>query len=142
MQVEVCNRQSALECPAEAVREVIRLALEKEGRDAELSVALVGDAEMAVLNERFLGSDAVTDVLAFPYESEGKFINGEIVANAELAVRESASRPHGAADELMLYVVHGLLHLLGYDDDSPEATQRMRRREQDILRAAGRVVAF
>ena len=105
-------------------------------------MALVGDAEMAVLNERFLGSDAVTDVLAFPYESEGKFINGEIVANAELAVRESAARPHGAADELMLYVVHGLLHLLGYDDDSPEATQRMRRREQDILRAAGRVVAF
>lgn len=142
MQVEVSNRQSALECETQSIRDIVGAALAEEGKDAELSVALVGDREMAALNERFRGCNDPTDVLAFPYESDGEFVSGEIVANAELAVRESASRAHSADDELMLYVVHGLLHLLGYDHREAESTRRMRQREQAILHAAGRAVEF
>ncbi|MGD2176069.1 MAG: rRNA maturation RNase YbeY [Candidatus Brocadiaceae bacterium] len=137
MRVEICSRQKAIDCEPAEIRRVVRTALRQEGRDAELSVALVGDELMTRLNRRFLGRDAVTDVLAFPYGSRDDCIEGEIIVNAELALRQSADRPHEAKDELMLYLVHGLLHLLGYDDHDPEQIRRMRDREQQVLSAAG-----
>jgi probable rRNA maturation factor len=140
MRIEIANRQRSVQCPPKVVRKVLREALKLEGRDAELSVALVGDAEMTDLNRRFLGRDKVTDVLAFPYEDRGDAVVGEIVANAELAAREAAQRAHSAQDELMLYVVHGLLHLLGYDDHRLADRRRMREREQVILDSAGHAV--
>ncbi|MHC5033504.1 MAG: rRNA maturation RNase YbeY [Planctomycetota bacterium] len=138
--MEICSKQSVLDCPADVVETVVRQALDQEGRDADLSVALVGDQEMTELNRRFLGRDAVTDVLAFPYETRGAVITGEIVVNAELAVRQAAERSHGAVDELLLYVVHGLLHLLGYDDGEAEDARRMSERERAILKASGHAV--
>lgn len=137
MKLEVFNKQNNLECPADDIRRVVQTALEQEGREAELSLALVDDEGIVELNRRFLGREGVTDVLAFPYgESEGK-VEGEIIVNAELAVRQAEDRPHGAKEELLLYIAHGVLHLLGYDDHEPEETRRMRRREQDVLTAAG-----
>ncbi len=121
---------------------MLETALRMEGRDAELSVALVGDEEMTALNGRFLGRAEVTDVLAFPYSAEGEPLAGEVVVNAELAAREAAGRGHGAREELLLYLVHGLLHLLGYDDHSAPDRRRMRRREAEVLAAAGRKVEF
>ena len=142
MQMEINNRQKAVRCPAREVRRVLETALRMEGRDAELSVALVGDEEMTALNGRFLGRAEVTDVLAFPYSAEGEPLAGEVVVNAELAAREAAGRGHGAREELLLYLVHGLLHLLGYDDHSAPDRRRMRRREAEVLAAAGRKVEF
>ena len=84
----------------------------------------------------------VTDVLSFAYSDEGEPLAGEIIVNAELAARQAAGRPHSAQDELMLYLVHGLLHLLGYDDHTEEDVGRMRRREHEVLAAAGRAVEF
>ena len=142
MQVEINNRQKALEFAEGDVADLLCLALRMEGRDAELSVAIVGDREIADLNRRFLGRRRVTDVLAFPYSDEGGALAGEIIVNAELAAREAAGRAHSAQDELMLYLVHGLLHLLGYDDHTDEDRRRMRRREGEVLAAAGRSVEF
>lgn len=142
MVIEITDRQDVLKCPPQAVRRVLSEALRLEGRDAELSVALVGDGEMMELNSRYLGRAETTDVLAFPYGEDGDHIAGEIVVNAELAAREAAGRSHSAQDELMLYLVHGLLHLLGYDDHDPQATRRMRAREQAALKAAGRHAEF
>jgi len=142
MQAEICNRQTSVDVAEEDVLRVLRLGLELEARDAELSVAVVDDGEIQALNRRFLGRDEVTDVLAFVYETMGDTVNGEIVVNAELALREADARPHGAREELMLYLVHGLLHLLGYDDHADDERDRMRDREQEILRAAGYAVVF
>ncbi len=142
MQIEVANRHGALECDLEAIRALVRTVLKEEGKDAELSVALVGDEEMAGLNRRFLGREGVTDVLAFPYGGDERSLSGEIVVNVELAERECAGRPHGMEDEVMLYVVHGLLHLLGYDDRDAGSVARMRERKLAILKAAGRTVEF
>ncbi len=83
MQVEISNRQKAVRCPAREVRRVLELGLRMEGRDAELSVALVGDEEMTALNERFLGKARTTDVLAFPYSAEGEPLAGEVIVNAD-----------------------------------------------------------
>jgi probable rRNA maturation factor len=142
MRFEIADKQKALECPRAAIRKVLRQGLKAEGKDAELSVALVGDSEMAALHERFLGRRSVTDVLSFPYEVADEFVSGEIVVNAERAVREAARRPHSAQDELLLYVVHGLLHLLGYDDRRAADRRHMRQREQAVLKAAGCKVEF
>ncbi len=142
MRVEICSRQSALECPAGELRRLVECALRQEGRDGEVSLALVGEEEMAALNRRFLGREGATDVLAFPYGRSDHHVAGEVVVNAEMAVREAADRPHDAADELMLYVAHGVLHLLGYDDHEPERRRRMRERERQALEAVGRAAEF
>ncbi len=81
-------------------------------------------------------------MLAFPYGTEEGVLQGEIVVNAGRAVREAAERPHGPDDELLLYLAHGLLHLLGYDDHEPDEQQTMRRREAEILAAVGRRVEY
>ncbi len=137
MKLAICNKQNSVECPTDGIRRVVQAALRLERCHAELSIALVDDEGMARLNRQFLGREGVTDVLAFPYESAGPKVEGEIVVNAELAVREAEGRKHGPREELLLYVAHGLLHILGYDDHDPEQTRRMRRREQQVLNAAG-----
>jgi probable rRNA maturation factor len=138
MRIEISSRQNAVSVAPGAIEELLALVLREERRDAELSIALVGEQEMIELNKRFLHEHRSTDVLAFPYDCEGTTVNGEIVANAECALQEAAARKHPAEDELMLYLVHGLLHLLGYDDQEPPRALCMHKRERDLLRAAGR----
>jgi probable rRNA maturation factor len=142
MATEISDRQDALKCPRAAIRRTLTAALRREGKRAELSVALVGDREMAELNRRYLDHEGPTDVLAFPYGTEGDRVRGEIVVNAERAVTEARGRRHSAEAELMLYVVHGLLHLLGCDDAEPAERRAMRRREAELLAAAGYEVEF
>jgi probable rRNA maturation factor len=142
MRVQICNRQKSLELPAEQVRRLLRTGLEQEGADAELSVALVEEQEMKRLNRRFTAREGSTDVLAFPYGVEDGVLHGEIVVNADRAIREAAERPHDAEDELLLYVAHGLLHLLGYGDHEAEERETMRRREAEMLAAVGRRVEY
>lgn len=142
MRVEVADRQQALPCPEAEIRRVLEVGLEQEEFDAELSIVLVDDAGIRELNRRFLGRRGVTDVLAFPYREGDDCVTGEILVNTEQALREARDRPHDATDELLLYVVHGLLHLLGYDDHDPQDARRMREREQEVLRAAGRQVEY
>jgi len=142
MKIEISDRQHALRLSARAVRSLVSLALRQEGLDAELSVALVDDGQIAELNRRFLERADVTDVLAFPYGCEGGVLSGEIVVNADQAVRQARGRRHGPEDELRLYIIHGLLHLLGYDDHDPADRKRMRGRESELLQAAGLAVEF
>jgi len=143
MKIEISNQQSKVDCSPQSVRRVLEATLREEGSDANLSVALVEDGRMLEMNRRFTGRSDVTDVLAFPYGSdEDGLLHGEIVVNADQALREATERPHGAEGELMLYLVHGLLHLLGYDDHDPEDSRLMRRREQRALRSAGYDVEY
>jgi probable rRNA maturation factor len=142
MATEISDRQDALKCPRAAIRKAVAAALRREGKRAELSIAVVGDHEMAELNERYLGRAGPTDVLAFPYGAEDDTVCGEIVVNAERAVAEARGRGHSAEAELMLYVVHGLLHLLGCDDTNAAARRTMRRREAELLADAGYEVGF
>ncbi|MFB3065191.1 MAG: rRNA maturation RNase YbeY [Planctomycetota bacterium] len=92
-------------------------------------VALVDDKVIAKLHREFLGKPGATDVLSFP--------DGQIVVSAQTAAREAAARDVRARDELLLYVVHGALHLKGYDDRSPAQRKRMRAAERRCLRKLG-----
>ena len=142
IEIEIADRQNELPLRRRPIRRVVRQTLEEQGIGADLSIAVVADEEMADLNKRFLNRDGITDVIAFPYGKEAGRVCGEIVVNASQAVRQAAGRAHSAEDELLLYVVHGLLHLLGHDDHDPQRMRLMREAERRILEKCGKTVEF
>lgn len=105
---------------------------------AELSLAVVGDEEMAQLHEQYTGVAGTTDVLTFDLaEPNGSMIEGDIVLCLDEAQRQADYHGHPVRHELLLYAVHGLLHLLGEDDHDPEDFRRMHHREDQLLQALG-----
>ena len=136
----------AVACPQEIVpvdrgrmRQVVRSVLEKEDvADAEISLAFVDNPTIHGLNERYLDHDEPTDVLSFPLsEPKAKKLVGELVIGAEVARDQAESRGHDVQAELALYVIHGLLHLCGHDDETSPAAEEMRRRERFHLKELG-----
>jgi probable rRNA maturation factor len=117
------------------------LVLQAEGRsDLSLSVAIVDDARMAQLHLQFSGVPGPTDVLAFPMQDDGAppipdapVVLGEVVVSADTAAREAEARGLPFERELLLYVVHGTLHLLGYDDHDSAERARMHERQEELL---------
>ncbi len=108
--------------------------------EAELSVLFVGDRAMRTLNRRYRGKDRATDVLSFSLR-EGKFsriqpdLLGDIVIAVPTAARQAAAAGYPLRREIESLLIHGLLHLLGYDHErgSREAA-RMKRRERQLLK--------
>jgi probable rRNA maturation factor len=119
------------------VRRILRAAL-RHGRREELalSVVFVGDAALARLHRRWLGDGSRTDVIGFDLSDEHSQ-TGELYVSATCARRVAAQRGVEARRELALYLVHGALHLCGFDDTRPRARARMRRAETALLRALG-----
>ncbi len=106
----------------------------------ELSIALVGDQRMTRLHEEFLGIATPTDVLTFELEhdEQGHVTAGEVVVCVPVARRVAARMPHGSpARELLLYALHGMLHLTGYNDTTEDGYRIMHRKEDEILRRLG-----
>lgn len=142
MRIAITNRQSALPLDRPALRRIVRDVLTHEGiAEAEISLAFVGDEEMHALNRRHLDHDYATDVLSFLLdESEtavGRAIEAEIIVSTEYAARTAPQYGWPADSELILYVVHGLLHACGYDDLSADKKRQMRRAERSALRRHG-----
>jgi len=105
----------------------------------ELSVALVGDAAMSRLHEQFMGIAGPTDVLTFPIDEDerGRIVSGEVVVCVPEARRRARLEGTELRQEVLLYALHGLLHLCGYDDQSPAEFARMHRAEDRILARIG-----
>lgn len=106
---------------------------------AELSVDMVGDGRMRRLNRVYRGIDRPTDVLAFAMREAGgpdSPLLGDVVISLPAAVRQAAQAGHSVDREVAVLLVHGLLHLLGYDHEREEAeASRMRREERAIFRS-------
>jgi len=105
----------------------------------ELSLALVGDKKMADLHQQFLGIPGPTDVLTFPLETDkkGRPLSGEVVICMPEARRRCRESGGKLRDELLLYALHGLLHLCGYDDRTDRDFKAMHRMEDRILSRLG-----
>jgi probable rRNA maturation factor len=121
----------------EAVRAAHAAAAVLRRRLPPLSIAVVGDRRMRRLNRDYHGVDATTDVLAFPLDDAAAGPAGEVVVCAAVAARAGPRHGHPPRWELLLYVVHGVLHLLGESDARPAAAQRMRRLERRALARLG-----
>jgi len=118
--------------PAGAVR---RLARQIAG-SRSVSIAFVTNAAIRKVNRIFLKHDFATDVISFPL---GTDLFGELVISAEYAAAEAKARGIPVEEELLRYVAHGLLHLLGYDDRAPAERSRLwKRQERELAKALGR----
>lgn len=129
--VHCSNRQSALQVDQAGLTRTVELVLRGEGIvRGEISLALVDDPTIHQLNRQYLNHDYPTDVLSFPLDAAAGFLEGELIVSTETAIENA--REHGLTpvDELRLYVIHGALHLAGYDDHDPRDRARMRDREQ------------
>ena len=146
------------EAPGEVarIRQAIRRAVRPYGlpNDAEVQVAFVSDEEMRSLNKRFRRIDKTTDVLSFGEaipardrgaraiaringrraENGGRFDLGEILISAEQASRQARRRKRPVMEEVAFLAAHGVLHLLGYEDETPAGYREMLRLGHDAAR--------
>lgn len=138
IQIDVRNEQQMLAVDEALLRQAIEAVLAGEGiARAEISLAVIDDSAMHALNRQYLDHDEPTDVLSFVLEEEPGYVEGEIIVSADTAVAASRSFGWEPANELLLYVIHGALHLVGYDDLNPEAQAQMRSRERTYLSQFG-----
>lgn len=110
-----------------------------ENAPRELSLALVNDERMAQLHKQFLNIAAPTDVLTFEldHDSTGRCTGGEVIICVPEAQRRAADLRIEIENELLLYALHGLLHLSGFDDRTDSSYRKMHQREDQILEELG-----
>jgi len=117
---------------ARALGQFAARAQRATGVRGEVDVLVTSSAALRRLNRRFRGKDKATDVLSFP-SAEGTA--GDLAISAEIAARNARRLGHTAADELKILILHGLLHLAGYDHETDSGT--MAREEARLRRALG-----
>lgn len=135
--VRLSNQQKRRPIRGRRLCEAVQVVLSAERiRGAHVSIVVVNDRTIHRLNRRFLNHDEPTDVITFSLE-EGDILDGEIVTSADTAAAAAERYGWTMADELLLYAVHGALHLAGYDDRSPTERRTMRSREGRYLAKFG-----
>jgi probable rRNA maturation factor len=132
-EVVVAHAHPRLRFPNQETRKVVQTVLKGEsGRRLAISVVFVTSRFIRSVNREFLGHDEVTDVISFPLE-DGVRIEAEIYINLDRAKRQAREYKVSYREEVRRLLIHGLLHLMGYDDTSERARGRMRRREDHYL---------
>jgi len=129
----------------EEIRLAVIHALLNEGKEkGEISVVLTDDDGIRELNRDFRGVDEASDVLAFGVEGEGFVLSpeayhylGDVIISYPRAVVQAKEAGHSVEDELKLLVVHGVLHLLGYDHEDEEGEALMWKKQEEILAKSG-----
>ncbi|MEZ6093092.1 MAG: rRNA maturation RNase YbeY [Pirellulaceae bacterium] len=133
------NRQTDFEFDETLFSATLESMLDRFEFDAcEISIAVLGDSEIHELNRQFLQHDYPTDVLTFPDDrTTESCLYGEIVVSSDTAQTNASELGVDPVGELLLYVVHGVLHLVGLDDHDPAKRMEMRKQEQLFLEGAG-----
>lgn len=136
--IEINDRDNRATTIAPRIRQGIEFILSDAGiQQAEVSVAVVNDATIWQLNRQYLQHDYPTDVLSFLLARDDARLEGEIIVSVDTAAREAVEHGWSADNELLLYVVHGTLHLIGLNDSSDDERQYMRERERHVLAQLG-----
>ena len=117
-----------------AVISVISSVLDGEDKDyTSVSVLLVSDDEIKEVNKKYLGHDYATDVVTFPLHEDSEPIEGEIYVSLQTTERNSKTYNNSHSSEIIRVVIHGLLHLAGYEDSTSESREEMKKREDFYL---------
>jgi probable rRNA maturation factor len=151
-QIDIADTQDGLELEEDFLVQVAQKVLaEEQVASAEISVALVDNAAIHDINRQYLGHDYPTDVISFLLDCEpssdenssanlpadlrgrGKRLDGEVIISTEIAIQEAGNFGWSPREEVVLYLIHGLLHLVGYDDLSSTEQKVMRARERAML---------
>jgi len=141
--VTIQNRQRTRRVNVPLLRRITRSLLIEELAlaDAELGINLVGDLEMTRINEDFLEHKGSTDVITFDYAEPGTrnskrvtlSVHGEIFVCVDEAIRQAKRFKTSWQSEVVRYVVHGVLHLLGHDDKRAAPRMKMKREENRLV---------
>ena len=140
MAVEITARGAGKKVPNRTLKKIAQAILDIMGRsEAELSLALIGNAEMRTLNARYRNKDYPTDVLSFPVEEDSPGVGallGDVIISVDKAREQALERGHTEAEEIVTLLIHGIVHLLGYDHErSTKDALTMKRQENKIRRA-------
>jgi probable rRNA maturation factor len=160
MNIVIANRQRKKRVNARFLRAVVdELIAELKLTDVELGISLVGAREMALVNETFLQHEGPTDVITFDHSDNvppasrrqfksdfpagcRKYLHGELFICPEVAVTQAKEFKTTWQSEVVRYVVHGVLHLLGYDDLKPHLRRAMKREENRLMRRLAKRFSF
>lgn len=138
--LEIIDEQDEVPVERDRVQSVCEQILSDAGiTSGRIGIVIVDNDTIQELNKNFLQHDYPTDVISFQLESsvENGYLEGEVIANAQIAKLRAPDFLWGVHEELTLYIIHGLLHLVGFDDmDAPER-KAMREKERYYLRFAG-----
>ena len=136
------NRQRCRGIDARYLRRVVLHLLRNElaAENFELGIHLVGEAAMIRANEGYLQHEGCTDVITFDHSMSGRdsCLHGDLLVCVPEAVRQAKRFRVAWQKEVVRYIVHGILHLLGYDDHKASDRRKMKGRENGILRRLGR----
>lgn len=113
----------------------LREAIKATGLKGDVGVLLAGDEEIRALNREFRGKDKATDVLSFPTADPGSGIAGDLAISLETALRHTEDRHETLEMEIKVLLLHGLLHLAGYDHETDDGA--MHRKEMRLRRRLG-----
>ena len=137
MEILIRNQQSLPVNQARLIRVAQELLQAEEfPLPAEVSILLTTEEHIRQLNRDYRGKDRPTDVLSFQQledDLSSPVILGDVVISVGTAARQAAERDRTLDDELSLLIVHGILHLLGYDDETEEGAEEMRKHEMAVL---------
>jgi probable rRNA maturation factor len=133
------NENYEADIPVQLLEDTANAVLQalSEEKEAEATIAIEDDEQLKNLNSQFLGIDAPTDVLSFPSDEtdpdSGNLYIGDIIISLPRATQQAQQAGHPVNNELQLLVIHGMLHLLGYDHDTPENKAEMWSLQADFL---------
>lgn len=140
--VLIRNRQKLMRIPPRVIRKTVSGILESESalQNPETSILLLDDRRISELNETYLKRQGPTDVISFPQYDDDvppglPQLLGDVVISVETAIRQAPQHGKTPGEEIVVLLIHGVLHLLGYDhEQSPEEGRRMRRRERSFYK--------
>lgn len=113
---------------------VARMIVDDFGFDqSEISIAFVDDPTIRDLNKQYLNHDYETDVISFVLEESETALTGQLLVSTDTAEKMGQQIGVPMEHEVLLYVIHGMLHLVGFDDTDPESAEKMRAAEADYL---------
>jgi rRNA maturation RNase YbeY len=140
MSILVNNAQSAQKIDLRWLKKQGRTILQHlEQEDCELSILLTDDTGIHELNRQYRDKDRPTDVLSFPQDEDavnekGETLLGDVVISVETADRQAADHHLSLEEELILLLIHGILHLMGYDHETSRQDARtMKQKTQDVF---------
>lgn len=135
--LHVSNRQKTRAIDLPLFRTICRVLVTEylEVKEFELGIFLVADPEMAEVNQTHLAHEGSTDVITFPYSTPDQqdYLQGEIFICVDEALRQAKRFKVSWQSELTRYLIHGLLHIRGYDDLEPSLRRTMKREENRLL---------
>jgi len=141
VKINILGSQKISPVNLQEIRRLVKFTLEREGikkADVEIGLTLVDNRQITELNRKYLNRNCPTDVICFCFWEDEFYLSsevlGEVIVSVEQAKKVAKELNKSLEEELYLYIIHGILHLIGYTDDTISNRKKMNERCEEILR--------